>query len=175
LSEPFRRLRAGVRWWILPFNGRGGPTAFDGQALSLGIGQPQLVGPNAFLAPADLRRQREPDATRQRRSFDLHAQLAEPLRDWYKAFDALEPGRVFSELPPSGVPQSMPISRDKRSDVALLDRLVSLLLSWPRIGMQTSFRGGLGVVRINLTWHARWLATEQCVTRSRDQESIDAA
>ena len=68
-------------------------------------------------------------ATRRRRSFDQHSQLAEPLREWYQAIEALEPGRVVWELPSTGVPQSMPMPRERRSDVALLDRLVTLLPS----------------------------------------------
>ncbi|WP_172387058.1 hypothetical protein [Streptomyces sp. MNP-20] len=41
-----------------------------------------------------LRRHKEHDTTRSRRNFDVHAHLAEPLREWYQALDATDPGRV---------------------------------------------------------------------------------
>lgn len=74
-----------------------------------------------------LRRQREADATRRRRSFDLHAQLAESLRHWYMAVDALDPGRIVWDLPPSGLPRAMPGPRPSRSDNALLEELIASL------------------------------------------------
>lgn len=74
-----------------------------------------------------LRRQREADGTRRRRSFDLHAQLAESLRHWYLAVDALDPGRVVWDLPPSGLPPAMPEPRASRSDSALLEELIASL------------------------------------------------
>jgi hypothetical protein len=80
-------------------------------------------------APAILQRQRDSDVTRRRRSFDLHTRLSEPLRDWYRAVDSLDPGRVVWELPPAGVPEPMPKPRDSRSSVALLDKLVAILPS----------------------------------------------
>lgn len=76
---------------------------------------------------AALRRQRDADTARRRRSFDLHAQLAEPLRDWYLAVDALDPGRVVWHLPPSGLPPVVPQPRASRSDNALLEELVASL------------------------------------------------
>jgi hypothetical protein len=42
---------------------------------------------------------RRADTTRRRRNFDLHVQLAAPLRDWYAAVSALDPHRVRWELP----------------------------------------------------------------------------
>ena len=41
-----------------------------------------------------LNRHKATDTTRQRRSFDLHAKLGEPLREWYSAVELAEPGRV---------------------------------------------------------------------------------
>jgi hypothetical protein len=39
------------------------------------------------------------DATRLRPNFDLHAQLSEPLREWYKAVELLDPQRVQWQFP----------------------------------------------------------------------------
>lgn len=74
-----------------------------------------------------LQEQRLADHTRSRRSFELHARLSEPLQIWYEAIEALEPGRVLWHLPEDGMPSQMPPPRSNRSDVALLDALVSSL------------------------------------------------
>jgi hypothetical protein len=73
-----------------------------------------------------LRRQRAGDRTRQRRSFDLHVTLAEPLREWYSAVDAVDPGRVVWSWPAAGVPTSTR-ERFDRCDVALLDGVMDNL------------------------------------------------
>jgi hypothetical protein len=78
-------------------------------------------------SPAILQRQRDSDITRRRRSFDLHARLSEPLRDWYRAVDSLGPGRITWELPPTGLPEPMPEPRSRRCSVDLLDELVAVL------------------------------------------------
>ncbi|OLM00497.1 hypothetical protein Ae406Ps2_0497 [Pseudonocardia sp. Ae406_Ps2] len=75
---------------------------------------------------ATLRSRKVGDRTRSRRSFELHARLREPLREWYRAVDGLEPGRVWWELPGSGVPMGIEPRRN-RSDPALLDALVDSL------------------------------------------------
>jgi len=93
---------------------------------TLGFGDFVIV---SIPSPADLRRQRDFDRTRRRHSFDLHARLSEPLRDWYDAVDALDPGRVFWGFPPAGMPELPPMPRKRRSDVALLDELVAILPS----------------------------------------------
>jgi hypothetical protein len=54
--------------------------------------------------PATLAARRHADTTRRRRHFDLHAQLADPLRDWYLAVSALDPNRVRWDLPAAGIP-----------------------------------------------------------------------
>jgi hypothetical protein len=77
-------------------------------------------------SPAVLHRQRNSDITRRRRSFDLHSRLSEPLRDWHQAVDTLDPRRVVWELPSDGVRRAMPIPRERRSDVELLDKLVMI-------------------------------------------------
>lgn len=41
-----------------------------------------------------LRERRAADTTRQRRNFELHAQLAAPLRSWYATVDQVRPGSV---------------------------------------------------------------------------------
>ena len=76
-----------------------------------------------------LRRQRDADPTRQRRSFELHIRLGEHLHAWYETLDALDPGRVIWSLPPGGLPATRPAPRPRRSDVALLDALAASLPS----------------------------------------------
>ena len=66
----------------------------------LGIADLILV---SIPEPAVLTARRQADLTRRRRHFDLHAQLAEPLRDWYSAVSALEPDRVRWQLPATGI------------------------------------------------------------------------
>lgn len=73
-----------------------------------------------------LRKRREGDTTRQRRSFELHVRLAEPLREWYGALERVGPGRVLWSLPTTGVPANLE-ERPQRCDVDLLDRLVECL------------------------------------------------
>lgn len=74
-----------------------------------------------------LRAYREADRSRGRSHFDLHAQLSSPLREWYEAVDALEPGHVIWHLPAAGLPAALPTPRRHRSDPARLDKLVTLL------------------------------------------------
>jgi hypothetical protein len=66
------------------------------------------------------------DTTRQRRSFDLHAKLGEPLREWYSAVELAEPGRVVWSWPTTGVPITLG-ERPQRCDPALLDRVIEYL------------------------------------------------
>ncbi len=80
-------------------------------------------------ATAILQAQCDADTSRRRKNFALHSTLAEPLRSWYKAVEALEPGRVVWGLPANGLPRSSPAPRVRRSDPALLDQLMHLLPS----------------------------------------------
>jgi hypothetical protein len=70
-------------------------------ARRLGIADLILV---SIPEPATLAARRRADTTRRRRNFDLHAQLAGPLRDWYRAVSALDPDRVRWGLPATGIP-----------------------------------------------------------------------
>ena len=82
------------------------------------------------IPPPDvLRRQSQADPTRQRRSFALHSLLGEHLRAWYEAVDALDPGGAIWDLPPTGLPSEMPTPRAGRSDVGLIDELMTRLPS----------------------------------------------
>jgi hypothetical protein len=56
--------------------------------------------------PADeLRRRRTEDETRQRHNFELHARLADPLREWYLAIGELDDSdRVRRGFPPDALP-----------------------------------------------------------------------
>jgi hypothetical protein len=65
-----------------------------------------------------LRRRRAADTTRRRRSFELHARLSEPLREWYRAVEQATPGRVIWTFPEDGVPTVAP--REDRGDPSLL-------------------------------------------------------
>lgn len=73
-----------------------------------------------------LRAHRATDTTRQRRSFDLHVKLGEPLREWYSAVELAEPGRILWSWPTSGVPITKG-ERSRRCDPALLDRVIECL------------------------------------------------
>ncbi|MEV6490065.1 hypothetical protein AB0M20_15800 [Actinoplanes sp. NPDC051633] len=89
----------------------------------LGFADAVLVG---LPEVAELRSRRDEDTTRRRRNFATHVQLREPLRQWYEALDGLDPGRVFWELPDTGVPK-LPEPRAQRSSVDLLDALIAAL------------------------------------------------
>jgi hypothetical protein len=69
------------------------------------------------------------DTSRRRHSFALHSRLGPPLRSWYQAVEALDPGRVLWELPTNGLPSPAPEPRPRRCDPGLLDQLVGLLPS----------------------------------------------
>lgn len=80
---------------------------------------------------AVLRRRKVGDATRSRRSFDLHVRLRDPLEEWYRTLDRLHPGTVVWDLPSSGLSELVPAtSPDARYDVRVLDALATEL---PRI------------------------------------------
>ena len=72
-----------------------------------------------------LRKRKEGDATRTRRSFDLHVQLRRPLQEWYRVLADLSPGRVAWNLPLAwpGPLTDAPV-RVERYDIELLDTLV---------------------------------------------------
>lgn len=81
---------------------------------------------------AVLRRQKDGDATRSRRTFELHARLRGPLEQWYRSMDRLRPGAVIWDLQATAVGDlSTTLRPDRRYDVELLDALVFEL---PRIG-----------------------------------------
>ena len=85
---------------------------------SLGIADRICV---ADLDDAELRRRKESDSTRRRGGFEVHVALAEPLRRWYGAVAALDPGRVSW-----GLPDTMPQRSDRqpRSGRPLFDELI---------------------------------------------------
>jgi len=89
----------------------------------LGFADAVLVG---LPEVAELSRRRDEDTTRRRRNFATHVQLHEPLRQWYEAWDSVDPGRVFWELPETGVPK-LPEPRADRTSADLLDALVEAL------------------------------------------------
>jgi hypothetical protein len=77
---------------------------------------------------ATLAARRERDHTRGRRNFRLHAQLTEPLRDWYTAISQLDSDRVQWALPATGVPDlSAAGSRAPRTGTGLFNALMELL------------------------------------------------
>ena len=79
-----------------------------------------------LLAPDErtLREQRAGDATRRRRSFELHARLREPLLSWYSAVEAVDPGRVLRNQPPDLTALTELAPRVDRSDPDLLDAVL---------------------------------------------------
>jgi hypothetical protein len=93
-------------------------------AHALGLADVVLV---ALPDEDTLRRQRAADRTRSRRGFDTHLRLREPLAEWYRAVDRLDPGRVIWELPAAGLPDPLPPRRADRSAVPLLEALIAAL------------------------------------------------
>lgn len=79
------------------------------------------------VPPADvLRARRVADPTRRRRSFDVHVELAGPLREWYTVVEQADPGGVVWAWPAGGVPFESS-KRRRLGSLALLDRVVELL------------------------------------------------
>ncbi len=78
---------------------------------------------------ATLRARRDADPTRSRRNFERHVKLRDSLIDWYRAIDAIEPGRVVFGLPDTGIdPKLLGLGpRKTHSGAALFDRLVGTL------------------------------------------------
>jgi hypothetical protein len=76
-----------------------------------------------------LRARRGADATRSRRNFERHVKLRDSLINWYRAIDAIEPGRVVFGLPDTGIDATLLAlgPREMRSGAALFDRLVGTL------------------------------------------------
>lgn len=70
---------------------------------------------------------RAADRTRTRRNFELHSQLAAPLRDWYQAVEQLDPRRVRWSLPADGIPDIEIGSRHDSTGTDVFDRLISQL------------------------------------------------
>jgi len=77
--------------------------------------------------PATLAARRQADTTRRRQNFDLHRQLAGPLRDWYQAVEQLDPTRVRWELPVTGIPGTTLGPRHNRTGTDTFDTLISQL------------------------------------------------
>ena len=75
----------------------------------------------------ELRSRRVADPARQRRNFELHVRLVEPLRQWYQALECVEPGRVVWDLPSDGLPAATPPRRTQRCDLHLFDALIGAL------------------------------------------------
>lgn len=79
-----------------------------------------------FLEPdvATVRARKEADRTRRRGNFELHLQLARPLREWYEMLDEAMPGRVLwhgERLTEVEIGRANP----NRYDLALFDDLTS--------------------------------------------------
>lgn len=118
--------------WSLAWVGAGSATRFE-QELScvraavetgrLGFADLVIVS----IPPYEvLLRQKLADHTRTRRSFDLHATLAAPLREWYQAVERADPTRVRWSLPDEDV-QLPETGRVERSSPALLERVLEHL------------------------------------------------
>lgn len=77
--------------------------------------------------PDELRLRRDSDMTRRRHSFELHSRLTDPLREWYGAVDALEPGRVQWSFPHEPVGADAVDPRGARTGAETFDRLLDAL------------------------------------------------
>ncbi|RKT87659.1 hypothetical protein SAMN05421805_101909 [Saccharopolyspora antimicrobica] len=121
--------------WCLAAIGEGPAARFRAEAVAvraavaekrLGLADLVLV----TLPPLPvLRRQRDGDPSRRRRHFDLHARLSEPLRQWYRAWATVSPGRVVWHLPATELPR--PGKRSDRYDLAVFDGLFDALPRLP--------------------------------------------
>lgn len=80
----------------------------------------------ADVDEATLRTRRASDPTRTRRNFESHVRLRESSLRWYRALDALDPGRVIFGLPDDGITPRILArgQRRERSGPALFDRLM---------------------------------------------------
>ena len=76
-----------------------------------------------------LARYRALDRSRRRRNFDLHRRLAEPLREWYGALEAVRPGSVVWEFNAEAI-GDRPESKDRYS-VDDFDAIVARLPAQP--------------------------------------------
>jgi hypothetical protein len=74
-------------------------------------------------APETLERRRSGDTTRLRRNFSIHAQLGEPLREWYTALEELRPGSVRWSFPGVGLGSPADMRRP-RYELADYDGLI---------------------------------------------------
>ena len=78
--------------------------------------------------PAVLSQRKAGDSTCTRRNFELHRQLAEPLREWYHAVSQLGPSRVHWSLPLSGIHGLTALgNRSPRTGTEIYEELLSLL------------------------------------------------
>jgi hypothetical protein len=77
---------------------------------------------------AVLAQQKAADQTRTRRNFELHRQLAEPLREWYRAVSELDAARVRWSFPATGTHGLTQLgTRYPRTGGELYDHLMDLL------------------------------------------------
>lgn len=120
--------------WCLARNGEASATRFLAElgAVREAMRRRQIGFADAvFLTLPEegvLRRQKNSDATRPRRTFELHVRLRGPLEEWYRTLDHLRPGSVVWGLPPTGVADLVPaLQPDGRYDVDLLDALACRL------------------------------------------------
>ncbi|MDT0345730.1 hypothetical protein [Streptomyces litchfieldiae] len=81
----------------------------------------------ACVVPSEavLRERRAGDITRRRRNFETHLRLAGPIREWYSALGAVDPGRVIWDWPDG----ARPLSRRDRYDLDLFDAWMARLPS----------------------------------------------
>lgn len=70
-----------------------------------------------------LAERKQGDTSRSRRNFATNAQLGAPLRDWYRALEEIDPGRVRWEFPPA-LPD---VASRARYDLDLFDSWMSRL------------------------------------------------
>jgi len=77
----------------------------------------------------ELRRRKEADRTRSRRSFERHTAMRLHFAQWYEAVSALDPNRVVWEHPADGLTEDLLAlgRRRSRSDPGLFDHLLARL------------------------------------------------
>jgi hypothetical protein len=87
-----------------------------------------LVDVVLFADPSidELQRRGAADTARQRRNFERHIRLAEPLREWYAAIASVGDADRVRPLP-DVVPTELPPVGSSRTDPAVLDQLLAAL------------------------------------------------
>lgn len=83
--------------------------------------------PGSRPDPRIARQQRDADATRSRRKFDLRVKLCGPLNAWHRAIEVVRPGAAIWNFPDTGLPgRSGCISAASRRPTDIFDQMMDV-------------------------------------------------